>query len=127
MKKYVKLDTSLRERLMFLFTGIIAEDSVTIVTPGKREPGKAYTHYPIFPDPQEPPPPTPEYKPCTPDKSVPPKAPKKSKARPVKTPQPPKPPPIRVVNENIFKVSKEEKMPDIPFFELDQEQVKSNL
>jgi hypothetical protein len=112
MKDYVKLDIPLSERLLFLFTSIISKDSVTIVTPGKRVTGSTYTHYPILPDPQGPPPS------CVPDKPIPAPKPPRKKATP-------KPAPVRVVRE---KVVKEEKMPDIPFFELSSdEKVKSNL
>lgn len=120
MKDYVKLDIPLSERLLFLFTSIISKDSVTIVTPGKRDAGRAYTHYPILPDPQEsrtgvkPDNPWPR----VPDKPTPAPKPPRKKATP-------KPAPVRTTRE---KVVKEEKMPDIPFFELSSdEKVKSNL
>jgi len=113
VKKYVKLTTSLKERLLFLFTGIISRDSVKIVKPGKRVNGATYTHYPVLPDPQP-------SIPCVPDKPTPaPKKPRKKAA--------PKPTPVRVARE---KVVKEEKMPEVPFtpfFDFVDGKTKSNI
>jgi len=117
VKKYVKLTTSLKERLLFLFTGIISSDAVKIVKPWKRIRGKSYTHYPlILPDPQEPQPSISR----VPDKPTPaPKKPRKKAA--------PKPAPVRVARE---KVVKEEKMPEVPltpFFDFVDGKTKSNI
>ena len=112
MKKYVKLTTSLKERLLFLFTGIISKDSVKIVKPGKRDAGRTYTHYPVLPDPQEAP------KPYVPDKPTPAPRPPRKKAVP-------KPKPTKA--QAPIGVYVQEKMPDIPFFDLNQDNVKSNL
>ena len=116
MKRYVKLTTSLKDRLLFLFTGIIAKDNVKIVKPGKRYPGERYTHYPILPDPQAPP---------LTEGNMRGNA-KKRTTKPKTPPPPPKPPPVRVIKEGVS-ISKEEKMPNIPFFDLDVDEVKSNL
>ena len=123
MKEYIEVNTTFKEKILFFLLGVINKSIVSEVeksTP-KRVPGKTYTKYPILPDPQGPPPPTPEYKPCVPDKPTPaPKIPKKKK---VLTPKPPKPPPIRVIREGV---SCDEEL-HIPFFELDNNNVKSNL
>ena len=106
MKEYVKLGTSFKEKLLFLFTGIISKDSITDKPrvcefhdnpkPPKRRPGETYTHYPVqdrmggvYPD----------------------------------NPRPIKP----IEHKSPIGVYVQEKMPDIPFFELDNGTTKSNL
>jgi hypothetical protein len=124
MKEYIKTNTTLKERLLFLFTGIIGKINISDDKPGKREIGRTYTKYPILPDPQGPPPPAPEYNPCVPDKPTPP--PKKKKSPPKSknygscghTPAPKRP---KVI------VIKEEKMLDIPFFDFVDGDTKSNI
>jgi hypothetical protein len=105
MKEYVKIPTTLREKLLFLFTGLISKDSIEgkepeiygkygHPSPPKRKPGESYTHYPTAG--------------VEPDKPW---------------PRCPEPPPIRVIREGV---SCDGKL-DIPFFELDTSEIKSNL
>lgn len=112
MKEYVEVKATFKEKLLFLLLGVISKSVITDKPKicefhdlPKREKGATYTHYPKTQDsghgvlPDNP----------WPRSNVPP---------------PPAPPPIRVIREGVFI---NEKMPDIPFFELDNGTTKSNL